>query len=99
VPSSGSEGYQSFAIDLKAQIYFFCALSSYYLDVKLNDPDLTSLAYLMVVVLPPELENFLPPLGRFYEVSKASTFASSVSSIPLDITCILGMLSLLICSL
>jgi hypothetical protein len=73
----------------------FCALSSYFLDMKLDGPDLISPADLTTTVLPPELENFLPPLGRFFEVSKASTFASSVSSIPLDITYVLGMLSLL----
>jgi hypothetical protein len=38
---------------------------------------------------------FFLSLGRFSEVSKASTFASSVSSIPLDIAYVLGMLSLL----
>jgi hypothetical protein len=73
----------------------FCTLSSCCLDVKLDGPDLVSPADLTIVVLPPELENFLPPLGRSSEVSKASTFASSASSIPLDIACILGMLSLL----
>jgi hypothetical protein len=70
-------------------------LSSYCLDVKLDGPDLVSLADVMVVVIPPDLENFLPPLGRFSEVSKASTFASSTSSIPLDIAYVLGTLSLL----
>jgi hypothetical protein len=64
--------------------------------VKIDSPYLTSPTDLTTIVLPSELENFLPPLGRFYEVSKASTFASSVSSIPLDITYVLGMLSLLI---
>jgi hypothetical protein len=49
----------------------------------------------MAVVLPPELENFLSPLGIFFDVSKASTFTSSVSSITLDITYVLGTLSLL----
>jgi hypothetical protein len=50
---------------------------------------------LMAVVLPPELENLFLPLGIFSEVSKASTFASPVSSIPLDLAYVLGMLSLL----
>jgi hypothetical protein len=63
--------------------------------VKLGGPDLVSRDDLTAVVLPPELENFLPPLGRFSEVSKASTFASSMSSIPLDIAYVLGILSLL----
>jgi hypothetical protein len=63
--------------------------------VKLDSPDLVSPIDLITVVLPPELENFFPPLGRFYEVSKAPTFASFASSIPLDMTYILGMLSLL----
>jgi hypothetical protein len=63
--------------------------------VKLNGPYLASPADLMVVVLLPELENILPPLGGFSKVSKASTFASSASSIPLDIAYVLGMLSLL----
>jgi len=31
----------------------------------------------MVVVIPLELENFFPLLGRFSEVSKALAFASS----------------------
>jgi hypothetical protein len=73
----------------------FCALSSCFLDVKPNSLDLFSPANITTAVLPPELEKFLPPLESFYEVSKASTFASSMSSIPLDITCILGTLSLL----
>jgi hypothetical protein len=94
-PSSGSDKYQSFALDLTAQICFFCALSSCYLDVKLDGPYLASLANLTTNLLLPELENFLSPLRRFSKVSKASTFASSVSSIHLDITHILGMLSLL----
>jgi hypothetical protein len=38
---------------------------------------------------------FFLSLGIFFEVSKASTFASSMSSTPLDIACVLGMLSLL----
>jgi hypothetical protein len=82
-PSSGSDDYRSFALDLMAQICFSSfSLSSCCLDVKLDGPDLVSPANLMATVLPPELENFLPPLGRFSEVSKASTFASSASSIP-----------------
>jgi hypothetical protein len=35
-------------------------------------------------------------LGIFYEVSKASTFASSARLILLDISCVIGILSLLI---
>jgi hypothetical protein len=63
--------------------------------VTLDGPDLVSPADLTAAVLPPELENFLPPLGSFFEVSKASTFAFSMSSIPLDIAYVLGTLSLL----
>jgi hypothetical protein len=66
-----------------------------HLDMKLDSPYLVSPTDLMAAMLPPELENFLPSLGRFYEVSKASTFASSASSIPLDIACVIGTLSLL----
>jgi hypothetical protein len=64
--------------------------------VKLDSPYLTSPSDLTVAMLPPELENFLPLLGRFYEVSKASTFSSFASSIPLDIAYVLGTLSILI---
>jgi hypothetical protein len=64
--------------------------------MKLDGPYLAPPANLMAPVLPPDLENFLPPLGRFSEVSKSLTFSSSVSSIPLDIAYILGTLSLLI---
>jgi hypothetical protein len=73
----------------------FCALSSCCLDVKLDGPDLVSPADLTIDVLPPDLENFLPSLGIFSEVTKASTSTSSSSSIPLDIVCVLGILSLL----
>jgi hypothetical protein len=62
--------------------------------MKLDGPDLISPANLMAVVLPPE-HVLIPSPWKIFKVPKASTFASSVSSIPLDISYILGMLSLL----
>jgi len=47
--------------------------------VNLDGPDIISPADLIAAVLPLKHSNFLPPLGRFFEVSKVSTFASSPS--------------------